>query len=138
MEDDPALLDLMKAFVRDALASGPAREVVGVESSSHAAYLMGQRPPDLVVLDLRLPDLHGKTLLHAIRGTPELADVPVIVHTGVLDVSVESLNVFAVFHKPARMSEVKAAVQTALGIVDEGPPPLAAGPGAPRGPAPTG
>lgn len=37
--------------------------------------------PDLIILDLRLPVLHGWTLLERLRDTPEGRDVPVLLVT---------------------------------------------------------
>jgi CheY-like chemotaxis protein len=36
-------------------------------------------PPDLVLLDLHLPDLRGEEILRRLKADPRTADVPVIV-----------------------------------------------------------
>ncbi|RMG37893.1 MAG: response regulator [Planctomycetota bacterium] len=60
--------------------------------------------PDLVLLDLTLPNLDGRELLKAIRRTPELQDVPVVILTASsdpTDVQIsEELNVQAYLTKP--------------------------------------
>jgi CheY-like chemotaxis protein len=54
-----------------------------VEFDSGAAALAGLRsdPPDLVLLDIALPDIEGPALLRALRADPRLRGVPVIAVT---------------------------------------------------------
>lgn len=40
-----------------------------------------QNPPDLILLDLGLPDIDGQTLVGYLRMIPSLAEVPIIVVT---------------------------------------------------------
>jgi two-component system, chemotaxis family, response regulator Rcp1 len=41
----------------------------------------GARPPDLVLLDLSLPGLHGSEVLRQIKGDPALRDLAVVIVT---------------------------------------------------------
>ena len=41
--------------------------------------------PDLITLDVTMPGKSGVTVFHELRNTPELADVPVFIVTGVID-----------------------------------------------------
>ena len=43
--------------------------------------VMRRRPPGLVLLDLRMPDLSGAEVLRQMRADPELRDIPVAVLT---------------------------------------------------------
>jgi CheY-like chemotaxis protein len=52
------------------------------EARSFLSAESGQRRPDLLVLDLGLPDGGGRELLMHIRGTESLRQLPVIVLTG--------------------------------------------------------
>jgi GAF domain-containing protein/DNA-binding response OmpR family regulator len=47
--------------------------------------LVARRRPDLVILDLRMPDMDGFAVLNELRANPETAAIPVIVVTGDLD-----------------------------------------------------
>lgn len=54
-----------------------------------------QRPgasrPDLVLLDLHLPDLHGLALLRQLKSDPTTADLPVVVVSAdAVDATIES------------------------------------------------
>ncbi len=76
VDDDPV--------ARRALATilDPDHEVrsvgCGQEALAHAA---GAPPPDLILLDLMLPDLSGDQVLRRLRAIPASAEVPVIVVT---------------------------------------------------------
>src|SRR5207245_306429 len=63
---------LLQASGHDVLAAASGHEAVRVAKQSH---------PDLVVLDVQLPDISGYRVLEELRADPELADVPVIAVT---------------------------------------------------------
>lgn len=50
----------------------------GVEGVS----MIARRRPDLVILDLRMPEMDGFAVLEELRGNPETANIPVLVVTG--------------------------------------------------------
>jgi two-component system phosphate regulon response regulator PhoB len=52
-----------------------------VSSGNAALSVMASMVPDLIVLDLHLPDVQGIEVLRHIRSSPELAEVPVVVAT---------------------------------------------------------
>ncbi len=66
--------------------------------------------PDVIVLDLRLPRLHGFKLLHALRGQRNLREAPIVVITGDPDPEIEQRarrwGIRRVFRKPASMRDV--------------------------------
>lgn len=74
--------------------------------------------PDVIVLDLALPKLHGFKFLHAMRVDECLRDVPVIVLTGDPSSSVDERasgwGVRRVFRKPAPLRDVVDEVLESL------------------------
>jgi len=50
-----------------------------------ALLAMSNKMPQLVILDLSMPEMDGITFLHHIRSSPGTANLPVIVVTGVSD-----------------------------------------------------
>ena len=57
-------------------------EIATAGTGEEALTALRQRPFDCVVLDLRLPDMTGFTLLEKMHAEPKLMEVPVVVFTG--------------------------------------------------------
>ncbi len=77
VEDNPTNATLMARVV--ALRPGSRLQVAVDGASGIAAALL--EPPDLVFLDLHLPDMPGEAVLEQLRLLPGLAEVPVVVVT---------------------------------------------------------
>lgn len=77
VDDDPANVELLKAFLADSVD-----EVLGVTDSRQVESVFAQFEPDLVLLDLHMPDPDGLELLRRLRGARmSLGFLPVIVLT---------------------------------------------------------
>jgi len=50
-------------------------------TGAEAAAVLARAIPDVICLDLRLPDTSGLSLCEQVRATPRLRDVPVVVIT---------------------------------------------------------
>lgn len=71
--------------------------------------------PDLLVLDQRLPDEFGSTILHSLRERPQYRDIPVLFVTAIDDEEASRLEVLApVVRKPFDFAEFVEAVQGQL------------------------
>ena len=77
VEDNPELLELLCLNCEDA-GFDTAGAANGVEALEKARSLT----PDLIVLDLVLPELDGFTVCERLRKDPATAGVPIIVLTG--------------------------------------------------------
>jgi two-component system cell cycle response regulator DivK len=54
-------------------------EVLWAETAEQGLELASERHPEMILLDLGLPDIDGQTLVGYLRNVPELAKVPIIV-----------------------------------------------------------
>ena len=72
--------DIYIGDVLEELLTGQGYRVLRAYSGTEAQYLLSQRPPDLVLLDLMLPGLSGEALL------PQLQGIPVIVLSAKVDI----------------------------------------------------
>jgi len=76
VDDEPDILELTRlSLVRE----GYDVETAATGDEALASLRRGR--PDLVVLDLMLPDRPGTDVCRSIRTTPDLADIPVIMLT---------------------------------------------------------
>lgn len=71
--------------------------------------------PDLLLLDQRLPDEFGSTILHSLRERPQYRDIPVLFVTAIDDEEADRLSALApVVRKPFDFNDLVAAVEGEL------------------------
>jgi CheY-like chemotaxis protein len=70
-------------------------------------------PPDIVVLDLGLPEISGLVVREQIAAHAHTRDVPVVVVTG-SDASLDGLDVRCVLRKPVSPPQLVRAVKACL------------------------
>jgi signal transduction histidine kinase/CheY-like chemotaxis protein len=75
VDDEP---DMVRLFQRMLRPQPGVQEILGAYNGDEAMRLMRVKKPDLVLLDLMMPEVDGETLLAQMRSDAELAAVPVI------------------------------------------------------------
>jgi threonine synthase len=70
-----------RRLIRRILQSQGDFEIFEAENGREAIELVNRERPDLVILDLMMPEVDGFAVLDALRGKPETANIPVIVAT---------------------------------------------------------
>src|SRR5258707_6001058 len=113
VDDAPANIQIVNSILKDiykiriATSGAKALELVKVTP-----------PPDLVLLDVMMPEIDGYEVCNRLKLDPETRDIPVIFLTGQTEVEDETkgFDVGAVdyIHKPFSPAVVKARVQTHL------------------------
>jgi putative two-component system response regulator len=77
VDDDAANVEVLKAYLVDSID-----EVLGVTDSRQVERIFAEFEPDLILLDLHMPDPDGLELLRRLRGARmSLGFLPVIVLT---------------------------------------------------------
>ena len=96
-------------------------ELVTAEDGRKAleALTADPRPFDLILLDLRMPDMDGVEFIRALRRTGRFREIPIILTTVEPDGSellqeARGLGVAAVVKKPWKPQELRAVVQSVL------------------------
>jgi two-component system, OmpR family, KDP operon response regulator KdpE len=107
IDDEPQIIRALRINLR-------ARqfEVLAASTATEALELAAKHPPDLVILDLGLPDMDGVEVIHGLRGWTE---APIIVLSGRTDstTKVEALDAGADDYvtKPFGMDELLARMR---------------------------
>lgn len=120
VEDDPSVRGLLHT-----LLAAEGYDVATASDGLAGLVKASSRKPQLILLDLMMPDLGGIRVLEELRGDPALADVPVIVVTGKVDAVPslrEVLGEDSVFAKPFGVAELLARVADVTGGPDGGQP----------------
>jgi CheY-like chemotaxis protein len=106
--------EYVHALVAAALRRLPA-EVIAARSGGEALAALARRLPDLIVLDLALPDTDGLALLERIRQRGATAEVPVVILSGLVGhPAARSTRVAGFVEKPFRATTLLDVVRSAL------------------------
>jgi len=114
VDDEQPILRVLKSTLR---TSG--LEVMTAETATAALQLVAQSSPDVILLDLGLPDLDGKKVIEALR---EWTETPIVVlsarHEENERINALDLGADDYVTKPFHMGELKARLRTALRHAD--------------------
>lgn len=120
-------------------------EIVEATSGLHAlAHLRDGLRPDLCLIDLRMPQMDGLTLLEQIRGDSSLQKFRVAILSGEQDrtkiIALSKLGISDYLLKPANPAKLRAALRAAAGLPPltepTATPPLSSAAPLPDNPAP--
>ena len=113
IEDEPDAAELFAEMMR---VSG--FRVLKVSASTSAIAAIARQKPDVIILDIMMPDVSGLEILRDMRREVELAQIPVVI------VSAKSLphdvqqgleaGAFIYLAKPVGFADLKDAVERAL------------------------
>lgn len=95
-------------------------EVRTAASAEEALRLAAESPPDLLVVDVRLPGMDGLSALDEFRRVAESAPAIVMTAFGALEVAVEAVNRGALDYvlKPFDLQEMRGALERGLRLND--------------------
>lgn len=112
IEDNPTMRVLVEAVLRDEY------EVITAEDGQNGLKELFVKRPDLIVLDIMLPDMSGHDVCARIKSSPEHADIPIIMLSSNTDVEskVTSYKLGAINYveKPFDRNEFKAMIGSIL------------------------
>ena len=74
IDDNESLIELFRRYL-----AGHRAVVVGTTSGSQAVKIATQAHPQLIVLDVMMPQQDGWEVLQALRAHPDCAEIPIIV-----------------------------------------------------------
>ncbi len=123
IDDHPETLDIVVTTLRS-----NGYEVLGSQSPVRGLVLAEKMRPDLVLVDMMMPEMDGKEVCRRLRANPKLAEVPIIMFTA----EAEAYQKLAGFEagaddyltKPTEPAEMLARIESMLSSVGK-PPELA-------------
>ncbi len=77
IEDNPQNMDLVCRILRHV----GGYDVIGADTGLTGVESAGQLQPDLILMDINLPDISGLEATHRIKARPELSDIPIVAFT---------------------------------------------------------
>ena len=115
IEDHPEMIELIRLIL-----GRQGFDVDGAEGGREGLQAMQEDPPDLVLLDLMMPDMDGWEVYRQIKANDQLRDIPVIAVTAkaqgidrVLGLHIAGMDDFIT--KPFGPKELVASVERVLG-----------------------
>ncbi len=113
VDDTPANLQVLAGMLKDR-----GYKVRPVPSGKLALLAAGRDPPDLILLDINMPDMNGYEVCKILKADDKLNRIPVI-FISALNEQLDKVKAFAVggvdyITKPFQMEELHARVETHL------------------------
>jgi len=101
----------------------PDYTVYMTKSGSSAIELANKHSPDLILLDILMPDMDGFEVLNALKASEKTRDIPVVFITGLDSVKDEekglALGAADFIHKPFSNSIVQSRVRNQIQLVNQ-------------------
>jgi len=117
IDDEPTTLLLLESAVE------PLAKVVTVSQSANAFSVVKSQQPDLIVLDISMPELSGFEVCEQLKACPDTASIPVIFVTSHSDPQNEhealSLGAIDFISKPIDIELCQMRVRNHLTIQDQ-------------------
>jgi DNA-binding response OmpR family regulator len=119
VDDDPDTLAILVRYIgREGLA------VVEAPSGAECLRLAQQHSPDVIVLDLMMPEMDGFAVCRALRSDPDTAEIPVIMLTARDDVEARAegmeLGISDFIAKPIVRQELAERIHAQLDMLAAG------------------
>lgn len=115
VDDEAANLQILRHILQDEY------QLIFAKDGKKAIELATDQLPDLVLLDIMMPEVTGYDVLQALKEQPATAQIPVVFVTAIADVEDEAfgLDLGAVDYitKPVSAAIVRARVKTQLSLV---------------------
>ncbi len=117
VDDELVLAEIICEFLQD-----EGYEAVMANGSRSALQLLETERPNLVVLDVMMPDGDGRDVAKVVHAHPELRHIPVVIMSA--GVSFQHLHVptAGFLRKPFDLGELLALVRNTIGPAFEPPP----------------
>ena len=114
IEDEPEMIDLVRLIL-----SRKGFEVIGANGGIEGLEVVREEEPDLILLDLMMPDMDGWEVYQQIKADAKLRNIPVVVVTAkaqsidkVLGLHIAKVDDYIT--KPFGPEELRASIERIL------------------------
>ena len=118
VEDEPEMIDLVRLIL-----GRQGYEVIGANGGIAGLEIIQREKPDLVLLDLMMPDMDGWEVYQQLKADHDLRDIPVIIVTAkaqsidkVLGLHIAKVDDYIT--KPFGPQELLESVEKNLGLAE--------------------
>jgi two-component system, OmpR family, phosphate regulon response regulator OmpR len=112
VDDEPLIIEMLGTFVRLL-----GHEVIEATSSRQARDRLAYLNPDMVLLDIMLPDTNGIDLCRELRANPANAELPIVMVSAhappMIDAAMEA-GASGYLTKPVNMKSLRESFTTHL------------------------
>jgi excisionase family DNA binding protein len=119
VDDTPEVLEVMSQGIRTQLENA---EVQTATNGVQALLAVGKQKPDVMILDIQMPELNGVEVCKRLKENPETSDIFIIAVTGYADKGYEEQVLAAgtddFLQKPLRAEEIVEKIRKKT-LVDE-------------------
>jgi CheY-like chemotaxis protein len=109
VDDEKDIVEFLKVLLED---NGYA--VTGAYNGVEAMELVSKEKPDLILLDLQMPEATGTDFYRKLRSKKGLSDIPVVVISGLAGRNVAVGRKVVVIEKPPNEEKILEEVRNAL------------------------
>ena len=113
VDDEPTARAVLGAMLAD-----ERYHLAAAECGEQALALAEQLQPDLILLDIMMPDMDGYAVCRRLRATPALGEIPIVMLTALDDAASRLVGIEAgaddFLSKPVERTELRARVATIL------------------------
>lgn len=107
-----------RAIAALALTLKTSWTVLQAIAGTQALEIAAQQQPDLILLDMMMPEMDGRTTLAKLKANPETSKIPVILVTAKVEplaqTGIDPSQVAAIFSKPFRPLSLADQIRAAL------------------------
>ena len=114
VDDDAAQLKLLLLMLKHTPYT-----LLTAQSAAEGLSIVNEQLPDLVILDIAMPNVNGLQLLHVLRADPQFAPLKVIIMSaGARHIPPkDAACVYRVLSKPCPIQHLEETIRSALGAV---------------------
>ena len=118
IEDEPEMIDLVRLIL-----GRKGFDVIGAAGGIEGLEKVKREKPDIVLLDLMMPDMDGWEVYQQIKADPDVSDIPIVVVTAkaqsidkVLGLHIAKVDDYIT--KPFGPQELLESVEKILGMTE--------------------